>query len=133
MYLNSTIVHNASKENAEHSEMTLDFSLKQLLGLKNIDQLVNIAGVHKLLLSTNYIKEIEPIINKFSNLRDLDYSINHISKIENFNSLPNLLYLNLSNNRIRNIEGLNNLQNLQFLVKMNDLISKMREINLELV
>ena len=65
MYLNSTIVQNASKENSDHSQMTLDFSLKQLLSLKNIETLVDPRNVSKLLLSTNYIKEIEPEINYF--------------------------------------------------------------------
>jgi hypothetical protein len=117
MYLNTTLVQNASKDNGDPSNLTLDLSLKQLLSLKNLEKLVDSSSLRKLLVSTNYLKEIESVINQFSNLTELDLSINHITRIENLYNLPNLKYLNLSNNRILKIEGLANLHNLEILVR----------------
>ncbi len=118
MYLNTTLIQNASKDNSDPKNLTLDLSLKQLLSLKNIDKLVDVNNLQKLLVSTNYLKEIESVVNLLSNLTEFDLSINHISRIDNLHSLPNLKYLNLSNNRIMKIEGLMNLRNLEILVRV---------------
>eukprot|EP00939_MAST-03C_sp_MAST-3C-sp1_P001146 g1146.t1 len=54
-------------------------------------------------------------LRRFPNLRELDFSGNRISKIDNIDHLKGLTYLNISCNRIVTIEGIWTLSNLKVL------------------
>lgn len=117
MYLSQKILEKAIQPNPDGSSgIILDLSLKQLAGLKGVEKYLEPNEIEKLLLSTNYIAELDQNFHLFNNLRELDVSINHISRIENLESLVNLKFLNLSNNRISKIENLEVLKNLEVLV-----------------
>lgn len=117
MYLSSKLLENAIQQNPHAYGLIVDLSLKQLIGLKGVERFIEPDQIDKLLLSTNYISDIDQNFHLFVNLRELDLSINHISTIENFESLVNLRLLNLSNNRITKIEKLDSLKSLEVLVR----------------
>lgn len=117
MYLSQKILTKAIQPSQDGSSgLVLDLSLKQLIGLKGVEKFLEPNEIEKLLLSTNYMASLDQNFHLFNNLRELDVSINHISQIENLESLQNLKLLNLSNNRISKIENLEVLRNLEVLV-----------------
>ena len=116
MYLSSKLLENTVQQNQDGYGLIVDLSLKQLIGLKGIEKYLEPDQIDKLLLSTNYLQNIDQNFHLFVNLRELDLSINHISTIENLESLVNLRLLNLSNNRITKIENLDALKSLEVLV-----------------
>ena len=117
MYLSRRIFDAAIQRKPDGSPgLIVDLSLQQLLNLRGIERFIDPKEIEKLLLSTNYMQAIDQNFHLLVNVIDLDISINHITTIENLESMENLRLLNLSNNRITKIENLEALRNLEVLV-----------------
>ena len=116
MYLSAKVLENAVYAHKKKNTITLDLTLKGLIGLKGIERFLETEEIEKLILVTNYFGAIDQNFQLLTNLVELNLSINHIAKIENLDTLLSLRVLNLSNNRIPKIEGLEQLKNLEVLV-----------------
>lgn len=94
----------------------LDLGSSQIKTLKKLEAFPDLDKIHDLLLNSNYLREIEKVIDNIHSIRKLDLSLNSIPEIKNLENLRNLTELDLSINKISQIKGLWGLSNLKKIV-----------------
>ena len=111
--------------------MTPEKLLKLNLKLKVLNKIIKISKIKYYdritYLSLSIIGDLKKMpeeVNSFTQLQELNLSINKISKIENLDKLTQLKYLDLGFNNISKIEGLDKLINLQKLRLSQNQISR---------